>query len=257
MLATLPSPLQVTCPVCYGDFEPQKTLSAGCEHFACKDCWRSYMKAYLDNAAKLLHLKCIGDGKCKVTVPLSVLYEVASEADRQTINTYEDRLAVESNPHASWCCAADCPYITHVALPPTMPEPLDVECKCGETFCFTCKEHEAHRPVDCETVRAWNVKNSAESENLTWIIANTKPCPHCHRPIQKNQGCMHMTCSQCRHEFCWLCQGDWKSHSDSTGGYYACNKCAPSHAMQCALHQTLMRKGDVWHAAVLPLHFLT
>jgi hypothetical protein len=23
------------------------------------------------------------------------------------------------------------------------------------------------------------IKNSAESENLTWILANTKPCPKC------------------------------------------------------------------------------
>lgn len=104
--------------------------------------------------------------------------------------------------------------------------PLDVQCKCGQTYCFACKEPEAHRPVACDTVQAWNIKNSAESENLTWIIANTKPCPECQRPIQKNQGCMHMTCSQCRHEFCWLCQGDWKKHGEGTGGYYACNKCA-------------------------------
>lgn len=104
--------------------------------------------------------------------------------------------------------------------------PLDVVCKCGGTFCFTCKE-EAHRPVDCETVKQWNIKNSAESENLTWIIANTKPCPKCQRPIEKNQGCMHMTCSQCRHEFCWLCRGAWTEHGDGTGGFYACNRCIP------------------------------
>lgn len=47
-------------------------------------------------------------------------------------------------------------------------------------------------------MRKWITKNSAESENLNWILANTKPCPKCHRPIEKNQGCMHMTCSQCR-----------------------------------------------------------
>ena len=54
------------------------------------------------------------------------------------------------------------------------------------------------RTPEFSTVRAWLVKNSAESENLNWILANTKPCPKCHRPIEKNQGCMHMTCSQCR-----------------------------------------------------------
>ena len=28
---------------------------------------------------------------------------------------------------------------------------------------------------------------------------------------------MHMTCSQCRYEFCWLCLGDYRNHSAETG----------------------------------------
>jgi hypothetical protein len=36
-------------------------------------------------------------------------------------------------------------------------------------------------------VKKWITKNSAESENLNWIMANTKPCPKCYRPIEKNQ----------------------------------------------------------------------
>jgi ariadne-1 len=35
---------------------------------------------------------------------------------------------------------------------------------------------------------------------------------------------MHMTCSQCRHEFCWLCLGAWAEHGERTGGFYQCNK---------------------------------
>ncbi len=79
--------------------------------------------------------------------------------------------------------------------------------------------------VDCQTVGKWLRKNSAESENANWILANTKPCPKCKRPIEKNQGCMHMVCSQCRSEFCWLCLGNWADHGERTGGYYSCNRC--------------------------------
>lgn len=47
--------------------------------------------------------------------------------------------------------------------------------------------------VDCTTVKTWLVKNSAESENMNWILANTKPCPKCQRPIEKNQaGCSYL-----------------------------------------------------------------
>jgi hypothetical protein len=41
--------------------------------------------------------------------------------------------------------------------------------------------------VTCETIKKWLTKNSAESENMNWILANTKPCPKCSRPIEKNQ----------------------------------------------------------------------
>lgn len=49
---------------------------------------------------------------------------------------------------------------------------------------------------------------SDESENVNWLLANTKKCPNCHAAIEKNGGCMHMTCRKnaggCGYEFCWL-----------------------------------------------------
>lgn len=70
------------------------------------------------------------------------------------------------------------------------------------------------------------MRNSSESENLRWILVNTKMCPKCRTPIEKNQGCNHMTCRKhsCSFEFCWLCMGAWSDHGTQTGGFYKCNK---------------------------------
>jgi hypothetical protein len=40
-----------------------------------------------------------------------------------------------------------------------------------------------------------------------WLKANTKPCPNCKSPVEKNDGCNHMTCGNrhCRHDWCWIC----------------------------------------------------
>jgi ariadne-1 len=77
-------------------------------------------------------------------------------------------------------------------------------------------------------------KAGDESENVKWLIANTRKCPECRKPIEKNGGCMHMTCHKnsggCGFEFCWLCRGPWSAHGSDTGGYYACNKYDSSKA---------------------------
>merc|ERR1719324_1390624 len=99
----------------------------------------------------------------------------------------------------------------------TSPAAVDVECSCGHRFCFECCE-EAHQPFTCATVRKWVEKNRNEAENMTWILANTKPCPKCKHPIEKNHGCMHMVC-RCKHQFCWLCLADDFNYSTRvTGG---------------------------------------
>ncbi|KAK1407863.1 hypothetical protein QVD17_39490 [Tagetes erecta] len=66
----------------------------------------------------------------------------------------------------------------------------------------------------------WVMKNSTEAESTNWIFAYTKACPKCKRAIEKNNGCMHMTCSPpCGYEFCWLCLGSYKGHDGR-----ACNR---------------------------------
>ena len=58
--------------------------------------------------------------------------------------------------------------------------------------------------------------DDCDNSNL-WLKVNTKKCPKCKTNIEKNSGCMHMTCQKCRHEFCWLCLGDYKKHQSETG----------------------------------------
>ena len=107
---------------------------------------------------------------------------------------------------------------THNDTTNTVLKFYEVRCDCEYAFCWKCAEEDAHSPLDCETVGKWVLKNTAEAENTTWILAYTKPCPQCKKSIEKNAGCMHMSC-RCGHQFCWLCLGPWSRH-DGT----ACNR---------------------------------
>ena len=105
---------------------------------------------------------------------------------------------------------------------------VEIKCQCGYFFCFNCLR-ESHRPCDCEMVEIWEEKSKDEGENAKWLIVNTKQCPSCHKFIEKNQGCNHMTCRKnaggCGYEFCWICLGEWKTHG---GSYYKCEKYNPT-----------------------------
>ncbi|CAG0921381.1 unnamed protein product [Notodromas monacha] len=113
-----------------------------------------------------------------------------------------------------------------------------VDCGAGHYFCWECLG-EAHAPLGCERWKEWLDKckdvgddevasagatAAEEAANSLWLVANSKPCPNCHSPIQKNDGCNHMKCSKCKHDFCWVCLDSWKRHSAKTGGYFHCTR---------------------------------
>jgi len=125
---------------------------------------------------------------------------------------------IEGNESFKWCPGKDC----NRAVKYDAGGQKDVECECGYRFCFKCSD-DAHQPCPCHLMSLWVQKNKSDKENTDWILANTKMCPKCKVHIEKNQGCNHMTCRNCKFEFCWLCKGDWKNHGSKTGGFYACN----------------------------------
>lgn len=68
--------------------------------------------------------------------------------------------------------------------------PQDVTCSAGHRFCFACRKV-AHRPASCDEARRWLAKEKDEGADAKWLVANTKPCPFCRKPIEKNQGEWH------------------------------------------------------------------
>jgi hypothetical protein len=47
----------------------------------------------------------------------------------------------------------------------------------------------------------------ADGKAIDDLVArgDLKRCPKCATPTEKNGGCFHMTCVQCRHEYFWCC----------------------------------------------------
>ncbi|GFQ04321.1 probable E3 ubiquitin-protein ligase ari8 [Phtheirospermum japonicum] len=190
------------CNICYET--TRTTLSAGCVHPFCVDCWKTYISISIENGPGCLTLTCPEPG-CQFHPGLDMVGLVSSPDDKVKYYRYLYRSYVESSPKRKWCPAPGCDLA--IEFDAGEGQGFDISCNCGCRFCWSCVD-ESHSPLDCETVAKWMEKNSSESENTNWILAYTKPCPKCRRSIEKNHGCNHMTCRPpCGFNFCWLCLG--------------------------------------------------
>ncbi|GAB4855894.1 Probable E3 ubiquitin-protein ligase ari8 [Ancistrocladus abbreviatus] len=215
-----PNAREMTCGICFETLPSDEMNAVSCGHPFCNSCWAGYVSIAINDGPGCLMLRC-PEPSCSAALGQDMIDAVTSEEDKEKYGRYFLRSYIEDNRKAKWCPAPGCDYAVEYVVG---SGGYDVTCRCSYSFCWNCTE-DSHRPVDCDTVVKWILKNSTESENMNWLLVNSKPCPKCKRPIEKNQGCMHMTCTPpCKFEFCWLCLGAWSEHGETTGGFFACNR---------------------------------
>ncbi|EGC34895.1 ubiquitin-protein ligase [Dictyostelium purpureum] len=194
------------CSVCADDLDSNNCSYLSCKHYSCDDCWNQYLLIKLLEGGAT-SIPCMGV-KCPSVIPDEFIHKVAPNL----YNKYLERLAqtyVDQNPNMRWCPAVGCGN----ALKADSQSESTAQCSCGFKICFRCKQ-ESHFPADCEQMKNWKKKCEDDSETANWISSNTQDCPKCQSAIEKNGGCNHMTCIKCKHEFCWICLGNWIGHSN-------------------------------------------
>ena len=202
---------QFTCQICFDDLSQDKMYAMPCEHHFCLECWSQYISTKLEGGPSCIAATC-PDFKCKeLLTEVEVKKIVPNLYD--TFVSYQLRNFIEDRSTSRWCPGADCKYIATLPGTQTLSEHgMPVFCHgCSTSFCLGCGDS-PHAPLICADMLSWK-ENYETTGSESWILQNTKPCPKCHVRIEKNNGCSHMTCKQCRHEFCWICLGDWKTHS--------------------------------------------
>ncbi|CAF3540283.1 unnamed protein product [Rotaria sp. Silwood1] len=75
----------------------------------------------------------------------------------------------------------------------------------------TCAYHRVkwHIGMTCQEYDQSNI-SSIDHNTQIWIRKYSKKCPLCHSFIEKISGCDHMTCTICKHQFCWQCFADYR-----------------------------------------------
>ena len=106
----------------------------------------------------------------------------------------------------------------------------------GHKFCFNCLK-DWHNNEECKI----DTDKSFEKWKDSYKV---KRCPNCKYFIEKSEGCNHMTCSNCKYEFCWFCMQKYEiGHYDLNGkciGLQTCDCLCFSNRICIFLYQILM-----------------
>eukprot|EP00794_Sanderia_malayensis_P017423 gene17423-19167_t len=233
------------CDICEDYFSTDESIQMtemSCGHKFCNKCWDRYLSAKISHG-QTHNIFCPGHA-CEKLVPVEFTEKLVSRDMAKIYLEFDIKAFVDTNPYLRWCPHPNCDMA--IKLPEQML-PLNslrnglnaksVDCGKGHYFCCECFG-EAHEPCSCDQWQKWKEKvkeiDPQKESGLTnkrsavatayWLVTNSKKCPSCKSHIEKNQGCNHMTCSKCKHEFCWVCMEPWKIHSAETGGYFRCNR---------------------------------
>jgi len=194
------------CEICCLTFPVQLLTGLACGHLYCNQCWTEYLTTKIMDEGASQMIECPG---CNIVVDdHTVMNLIIDPMVKQKYQHLITNSFVQCNRLIKWCPSPNCTYaikVQHV-------EARLVKCKCSHKFCFSCAEN-WHEPVSCNLIKKWKLKCQDDSETSNWLIVNTKECPKCSATIEKNGGCNHMRCKACQADFCWLCLGEWSSHS--------------------------------------------
>ncbi|XP_073270536.1 probable E3 ubiquitin-protein ligase ARI2 isoform X1 [Primulina huaijiensis] len=213
------SSFTVMCIICMDDIPAKDVTKMDCGHSFCNNCWTEHFVVKI-NEGQSKRIRCMAH-KCNAICDEAIIRklvsikhpDLAEKFDRFLLESY-----IEDNKMVKWC-----PSVPHCgnAIRVENDEYCEVECSCGLQFCFSCLS-ETHSPCSCLMWELWTKKCRDESETVNWMTVHTKPCPKCHKPVEKNGGCNLVACI-CGQPFCWLCGG--ATGRDHTWSHIANHSC--------------------------------
>jgi ariadne-1 len=203
------------CNICFDEIMSQDDgYSLLCRHTFCRECFSTYLSVKMEDRCVL---NCPQHGCNEHIVEEDVIELLPS-----MLNVWKKiqfRHFVMKSHYTTFCPGNDCTMVAFSDM-----KTCDAQCtKCDTSFCFGCGE-KPHTPATCSDAEKF-MPLFDTSDYCVMKFSKRCPGPNCNVPIQKNDGCNHMTCRECNAHFCWVClslingYGDLETH--------ACNKFDP------------------------------
>ncbi|GBE87718.1 hypothetical protein BKA93DRAFT_904453 [Sparassis latifolia] len=206
-LHTLPNqPLaEQACPICYDSISSPHYL--GCGHVYCMACLRHFLTSAVDSDE--FPLVCMGDeARCGVPIPIPTIQRFLPPASfNRLLEVVFNKHIAERPQELKYCKTPDCTQLYRAATQNIPASALQCP-SCFSTVCSSCHE-DAHEGMSCAEYRIQKDPTEQERLNDAWIAqqgGRVKKCPSCSVPIEKLEGCNHMSC-RCGAHICWRCMG--------------------------------------------------
>ena len=169
-----------------------------CFHAFCDDCFFNYFKEKINNN-DVEKIKC-PEKSCDYYI-YNEFIENKLVKDISLLEKYKKlykRKQLAADPNIQLCPFPDCESYAEKG------GNKFVTCKeNNHKFCFNCLK-DWHENKNCEM----ELNKSFEKWKDPYKV---KRCPKCKYFIEKNKGCNHITCLNCKYQWCWLCQKEYNS----------------------------------------------
>ncbi|KAL0212798.1 hypothetical protein RCL1_006424 [Eukaryota sp. TZLM3-RCL] len=181
-------------------------MTTNCTHTrsSCNECIIKHIREEITGKQLSRSIPCLQTG-CGNTMAYANVQAFAPDDLFQQYDKQLTKKAIESFPEFRYCSAPNCGWGAFFDDGSNNPV-----IRCKKCSSKTCYNHRVvfHDGFTCQQYDE-SIANSEVHANKHYLDRHTKKCPSCHIPIEKNEGCDHMTCGGCHYEFCWLCMADY------------------------------------------------
>ena len=182
------------CAICLEDTNEGNRLQCG--HFCCDNCMYNYLKTEIESA-KVAKLQCFikdCDYVLNEDFILSQLRGNKILIDKYKV--FKQRAEIFLSKDKKFCPEPDCNSYLQQS------KDKYVQCENGHKYCYIClKKWHGKSPCDEELDKDFQIWKKDKV---------VKQCPRCKIYTEKNEGCNHMTCTECKYQWCWLCEGEYQ-----------------------------------------------
>ncbi len=205
------------CGICLDAYAKNATVTLECTHECHAPCLERMVSVGLKDK-NTENIKCpVCAKRLSANDIAKITKDDKQKADLEKIARREASNQLRGLPGMKGCPTPDCLGVfensANVAQNYQCPE-------CKHHYCSACLTNPHHPGMSCEAATQAGIerkaKNAAnpehERQNAKWKAENTKPCPSCKLAIERMRNsdgtwtaCNHMTCNNCKHQFCWDC----------------------------------------------------